>query len=157
MGADAQRTLAKLGGQMIAGGDQTLMDAQRAGAAHAYQLLFVTAGKLSTHSLQIAALDATVVPLTSAKDFLTSSASVFQKLRLPIQASGPPMEMSVAGKSLWRMDLITRVETGTVHSSQIVTIDKGYLLLFTLTAPDQAGLEQLIRTMDSLHFYQDSN
>jgi Flp pilus assembly protein TadD len=57
MGADAQRTVAKMGGDFLAGGNQTLRDAEQAGAAHAYQLLFVMAGKsgaqgYSTRSIQ---------------------------------------------------------------------------------------------------------
>jgi len=162
MGADAQRNLAKLGGEMLAGGDQTLTDAQQAGAAHAYQLLFVMAGhssqNLNTRSIQISALDLAVAPgITSSEDYLKSSAKVLQRLQSPLQASGAPMEISMDGNMLWRMDLTTRINEGFSYGSEIVTIQKGYLLLFTLASPDQAGLESLLQDMESLRFFVNSN
>lgn len=163
MGADAQRNVAKLGGEMIAGGDQTLIDAQQAGAAHAYQLLFVTAGKseaqnYSTRSIQITALDSTITPdITSGEDFLKSSTKLFQRLQTPLQATGPPTEMSEGGRRLWRMDLTTRVNDSLNRGVEIVTIEKGYLLLFVLSSPDQPGLDELLKNMNSLHFSKDPN
>jgi Flp pilus assembly protein TadD len=163
MGEDAQRNFAKLGGEMLAGGDQTLRDAQQAGAAHAYQLLFVTAGKsggrsYSTRSIQIAALDWTIThDFTSSEDYLKSSAKLFQKLQTPLQATGPPVVLSIGGRRLWRMDLTIRVNDGLNWASEIVTMEKGYLLLFVLSSPDQAGLEALLQNMNSLRFSQNSN
>ena len=163
MGADAQRNVAKLGGEMLAGGDQTLRDAQQAGAAHAYQLLYVTAGKsgaqnYSTRSIQISAFDSTIMPdVTSCEDFLKSSAKLFQRLQTPLQATGPPVEMSVGGRRLWRMDLTIRVNDSLNRASEIVTIEKGYLLLFVLSSPDQTGLDELLQNMSSLRFSRSSN
>lgn len=163
MGADAQRNIAKLGGQMLAGGDPTLQDAQQAGAAHAYQLLFVTPGKsggrsFNTRSIQVTALDLSIThDFTSSEDYLKSSAKLFQKLQTPLQATGPPVVMSIGGRRLWRMDMTVRVNDGLNWASQIVTMEKGYLLLFVLSSPDQAGLEALLQNMDSLRFTQNSN
>jgi Flp pilus assembly protein TadD len=163
MGADAQRNIAKLGGEMLAGGDQTLVDAQQAGAAHAYQLLFVTPGKsggqnFSTRSIQITALDLAIAhDITSGEDYLKSSAKLFQKLQTPLQPTGPPVVMSVGGRRLWRMDLTIRVNDNLNRASEIVTIEKGYLLLFLLSSPDQAGLEELLQSMNSLRFSQNSD
>jgi Flp pilus assembly protein TadD len=163
MGADAQRNIAKLGGQMLAGGDQTLRDVQQAGAAHAYQLLFVMPGKsggrsYSTRSIQITALDLTIThDFTSSEDYLKSSAKLFQKLQTPLQPTGPPVVMSIGGRRLWRMDLTIRVNDGLNWASEIVTMEKGYLLLFVLSSPDQEGLEELLKNMNSLRFFQNSN
>lgn len=163
MGEDAQRNAAKLGGEMLAGSDPTLRDAQQAAAAHSYQLLFITPGKsgartLSTRSIQITALDTTVAPeVASGEDFLKTRAKFFQRLQTPLQATGPPVVMSVGGRRLWRMDLTFQVDSGLHWVSEIVTIEKGYLLLFVLSSPDRAGLEGLLQTMNSLHFSPDSN
>lgn len=163
MGADAERNIAKVGGEMLAGNDQTLRDAQQAGAAHAYQLLFVTAGKsgtqnYSTRSIQISALDSTIASGTaSGEDFLKSSAKLFQRMQTPLQATGPPVEMSVGGRRLWRMDLTIKVNDSLNRASEIVTIEKGYLLLFVLSSPDQAGLDELLQNMNSLRFSPTSN
>jgi Flp pilus assembly protein TadD len=163
MGADAQRTIAKLGGEILAGSDQTLRDAQQAGAAHAYQLLFVTEGKsgaenYSTRSIQISALDSTITPaITSGEDFLKSSARLFEKKQTPLQATGPPAVISLGGRRLWRMDVTMRVNDSLNRASEIVLFEKGYLLLFVLSSPDQAGLDRLLQNMNSLRFSQDSN
>jgi TonB family protein len=162
MGAEAQRNLAKVGGEMLAGGDQTLADAQQAGAAHAYQLLFVTAGhsgqSFNTRSIQISALDLAVAPeITSGEDYLKSSAKILLRLHSPLQASGVPTEISMNGNILWRMDITTRINENLSYGSEIVAIQKGYLLLFTLSSPDQAGLESLLQDMKSLRFSVNSN
>ncbi len=163
MGADAERDIAKLGGEMLAGNDQTLRDAQQAGAAHAYQLLFVTAGKrgeqdYSTRSIQISALDVRVEPsIISGEDFLKSSAKLIQRLHTPLQATGPPIEMFVGGRHLWRMDLAVKVNDSLSRASEIATIEKGYLLLFVLSSPDQTGLDELLQHMNTLRFTPSSN
>jgi Flp pilus assembly protein TadD len=163
MGSEAQREIAKLGGEIVAGGDQTLRDAAQAGAAHAYELLFVTAGKsgdqnYSTRSIQISALDSAVSPeITSGEAFLKSSARLLQKLHGPLQATGLPVEMSVGGRKLWRMDVTTQINDSINRGSEIVTIEKGYLLLFVLSSPDQEGLEEVLQIINSLRFSQTSN
>jgi Flp pilus assembly protein TadD len=163
MGADAQRTMVKVGSQMLAGGDQTFGDLEQAAAAHAYPLLYVTPGKssaqgYSTRSIQISALDLKVDPsIISGEDFLKSTAKFLQKLQTPLQATGAPMQISVGGRHLWRMDMAIRVNDSLNHASEIATIEKGYMLLFVLSSPDQAGLDELLQDMNSLRFLQNSN
>jgi len=163
MSADAQKNVAKLGGEMLAGRDQFFLDAHQAFAAHSYPLFFVTAGKsgdrsYSTRSIQISALDPTVTTgITSAADFLTSSAKIAQQLQTPVQSVGPPVGMTVGGRLLWRMDMTMRINDSLSYFTEIVTIERGYLLLFVLSSPDQQGLDEILHSMSTLRFIQNSN
>lgn len=163
MGADAQKAAARFGGALIAGDDPTLQDAAQAGVAHAYQLLFVMAGRsggqsYSTRSIQVSAFDSGLDPdITSAVEFLKSSVKVLQRLKAPLQPVGPPVEMSLGGRRVWRMDLTMRLNNSPSCVAEIVTIRKGYVLLFVLSSPDAGGIEELVQTMNSLHFLEDSD
>jgi hypothetical protein len=55
------------------------------------------------------------------------------------------------------MDLTIRINDSLNRASEMVTMEKGYLLLFLLSSPDQAGLEELVQNMNSLRFSQNSN
>jgi hypothetical protein len=77
-------------------------------------------------------------------------------MQAPLQATGPPVEMSVGGRRVWRMDLTMRVDNNFNRASEIATIEKGYLLIFVLSSPDQTGLEDLLQNMNSLHFSRSS-
>ena len=163
MGADAQRNAAILGGEMLAGSDQTLLDITKAGAAHGYPLLFVMEGKsggqaYSTRSIQVSAIDVRNNPdLISAEDFMKKMAKMFEKLQSPLRVVGPPIEMPLGGKVMWRMDLEMPVNNGVNHVAEIVTIEKGYMLFFTLLSPDEDGLNGLLQDMNSLRFFQSSD
>lgn len=161
LSADDARAAAKLGGGLISGGDATLEDAQRAGAAHAYPLLFVTPPRgqgISSRSIQIQALDSQITPeIASAKDFLESSAKLYRRLHTPLQPVGSAIEVSIDGRKLWRLDLIMQVDNSAHYLSEIVTIQNGFLLLFALSSPDQSGLDELLQCMNSLHFFGDAS
>jgi tetratricopeptide (TPR) repeat protein len=160
LNVDDARAAAKLGGGMISGGDPTIQDAQQAAATHAYPLLFVIPGmgtSLSSRSIQIQALDSRLSPeIASGKDFLESSARLFRRMHTPLQPIGSPVEMSVDGRHLWRLDSIVQIDNKVHYASEIVMIQKGYLLLFVLSSPDEAGLEELVQCMKSLHFFEDA-
>ena len=52
------------------------------------------------------------------------------------------------------MDLTIPVNDNLNRTSEMATIEKGYLLLFVLSSPDQAGLDELLQNMNSLRFSQ---
>lgn len=161
LSADDARVTARLGAGLISGGDQTLEDVQRAGAAHTYPLLFVTPDRsqgITSRSIQIQALDSRIAPeIASAKDFLEGSARILGRLHSPIQPTGSPMPISIEGKQLWRLDLAIPIDNNIHYASEIVAIRDGFILLFVLSSPDKQGLDDLAQCMNSLHFLAASN
>jgi tetratricopeptide (TPR) repeat protein len=159
---EAARAAAKLGAGMLSGGDPTFEDAQQAGAAHAYPLLFVVPPKdqgISSRGIQIQALDSQITgpDIASGKEFLESAARLYRRMHTPLQPTGPPTEVSTDDRKLWRLDMTMNVDNNLHYFSEIVTIQDGFLLLFTFTSPDQTGLDDLLRCMNSLHFLPKSN
>jgi hypothetical protein len=55
------------------------------------------------------------------------------------------------------MDLAIKVNDSLSHASEIAAVEKGYLLLFVLSSPDQTGLDELLQDMNTLRFSQSSN
>jgi hypothetical protein len=82
---------------------------------------------------------------------------MFEKLQSPLRVVGPPIEMPLGGKVMWRMDLEMPVNNGVNHVAEIVAIEKGYMLFFTLLSPDEDGLNGLLQDMNSLRFFQSSD
>jgi|HubBroStandDraft_6_1064221.scaffolds.fasta_scaffold112052_2 tetratricopeptide (TPR) repeat protein len=163
MGADAQRNAVKFGASVIAGGDQTMQDVIPAALAHSYPLLFVMEGKsggqgISTRSIQISAVEeAEGSDLASGEDFLKAEAKMYRQLQWPLQAIGPPVEMPVGGRVVWRLDMTIQINGTFSRAAEIATIEKGYLLLFEVLSPDQEGLDALLQNMNSVRFTQNSN
>lgn len=157
LSADDARAAARLGAGMMSGGDPTIEDAQQAAAAHAYPLLFVMPrGQGATsRSIQIHALDSQIMrpEVVSAREFLESSARLYRRLHSPLQPAGTPVEMLVDGRQLWRLDLMMYVDNNAHYLSEIVTIQDGFILMFVVSSPDKAGLDDLGQYMQSLHFF----
>ena len=163
MSTDAAKAVVTVGGALLSHGDPTLEDAQKAGAAHAYPLLFVVPGGADsrtlsiTRSIQINAFDRQLsAEAVTAEDFLKESSKVFRKLRTAVQPTGPPIEVLLAGKHFWKLDLVTQLDSGILHSSQFALVDNGYFLLFTFSSLDTTELDELSRTMNFLHFTDSS-
>jgi len=162
LSANDARAATNLGAGMISGGDATVEDAARAGAAHAYPLLFVIPSKdqgITSRAFQIQAVDFKIATpeLQSSKDFLESSARLYRRMHGPLQPTGDPIEMSIDGRKFWRLDLTMKVDNNPHYLSEIVTIQDEFLVLFALASPDQTGLEDLLQCMNSLHFFPKSN
>lgn len=162
LSADAARAASGLGAAMISDNDRSIEDAARAGRAHAYPLLFVMPASgqgITSKAIQIQALDSAALglTLTSGKDFLESSTRLYRKMHLPMRASGPPTEISVDGKSLWRLDLTLQVDNNTHYLSEIAMVRNGFLLLFFFSSPDQAGFNDLLQYVNTLRFFPDPN
>jgi Flp pilus assembly protein TadD len=160
--AEAAKAAARLGAGMLSGGDPTFEDAVQAGAAHSYPLLFVVPPKgqgVSSRAVQIQAFDtqATGAEIASGKDFLESIARLYRRMHTPLQPTGPPTDVSTDDRKLWRLDMTMIVDNNVHYVSEIVTIQDGFLLLFTFTSPDQTGLDDLLRCMNSLRFLPKSN
>lgn len=161
LGPDAARAATKLGAGMMSGGDPTIQDAQQAGAAHAYPLLFVVPPRdrgISSRAIQIQALDRQITgpDSVSGKEFLEAAARLYRQMHTPLQPTGPPTEVSVDDRKLWRLDMTMTVDNNVHYLSEIVTIQDGFVLLFAFASPDQSGRDDLLQCMNSLQFFPKS-
>src|SRR5437660_2487065 len=161
--ADAASAIAKLGGTLLAHGDPVLQDVTQASERISYPLLVVIEGMankqaLSMRMIQIIAADMRAQPdLKSGKDFLQFSATMYKQLGLPMEIVGTPEELPLGGRKLWKADLTVRMSNGVLHAAQIATVEKGYVLQFLLLSPDTAGLDEIVKTMQSLRFIETSH
>lgn len=155
---DAAKAIAKLGGTLLARADPVLQDVTQASERITYTLLVVIEGMaseqaLSTRMIEIIASDMRSQPdLKSGKDFLEFSATMYKQLGLPMRIVGSPQELPLGGRKFWKADLTVRMTNGSHHAVQVATMEKGYLLQFLLASPDAAGLDEILKTMQSLRF-----
>jgi Flp pilus assembly protein TadD len=163
MSADAARSMVTLGGALLANGDPMVQDATHAAARNSYPLLLVMEGTtkshtLSTRSIQVLALHLHMVPtLKTADDLVKSMATTVNAMGTPVEIVGKPEEFPIGGRNFWKMNLTIRMNNGLRHASEIVTLDKGYLLLFIFSSPDAADLEEIIATINSVRFSETAN
>ena len=68
--------------------------------------------------------------------------------------TGSPEERAIGGRAFWKQDILVHTANGTACMAQFVTTEKGYLLMFSLTAPDPKTLEDLEKSLESIHFLQ---
>ena len=160
LGTDVSRALLQMGGAMLSSGDPVLQDAQRAVIQNDYPLFMAQegltkGGGISQRSIQIRALKSSdELGMHSGKEFvemLSASRKLFQGA---IELAGPPEEFTAGGKKFWRGNLSAKVGNGNITASEIAIVEKGYLLLFSFVAPDAAGRDELVDTMQSLRFIE---
>ncbi len=158
LGAEAGRTMLQIGGAMLANGDPTFQDVQQAVSRNDYPLLFAQGGltkegALSLRSVQIHALNVRLAPgVQSGEGFAKKMAPLLGQFQGAMETMGPPEELQVGGKKFWRLNLTIKVGSATTSVSEIAIVEKGYLLLFVFTAQDADGRDDLVKTMQSLHF-----
>jgi hypothetical protein len=80
-----------------------------------------------------------------------------RQLGLPMEIVGTPQELLLGGRKFWKADLTLRMSDGVRHAAQIATVEKGYVLQFLLASPDTTGLDEMMKTMQSLRFIETSN
>ncbi len=160
---DTARAVAKLGGTLLANGDPVLQDVTQAGDRTSYPLLSLIEGMagtrgMSTRTIQIIATDMRSQPdLKSGEEFLKFSATMYRELGLPLEVVGVPRGLEFGGKKFSKAELAIHMNNDVQHGAQIVAIEKGYVLQFLLVSPDSQGLEEILKTMDTLRFREAAN
>jgi TonB family protein len=151
--------LARFGTSLLAGGDPTVPDISEAAVRITYQLLVVT--KQSTKdvsagvsSIHIQAMDKRVLEpnLSSGEVFLNSMIALSKHRDWPVSVLGPPEQLTIGGRTVWKVRLDPKINGATTHVVEAVMIEKDYLLLFVFSSPDVSKLDELVHTMQSIHF-----
>lgn len=160
---DTGFALSRMGGNIMGAGDPTYADAMEAAIKHSYSLLVVS-GSANTKDgnvppaaaprlVEIKAIDATLQPgLKSAEDFAKGIAERFGNNGSILHVTAGPQQIAVEGRSFWKIDVTAKGNGNLAYSTAIATLEKGYFLLFVFSDSDPAGLEESLRTFQSLHF-----
>jgi tetratricopeptide (TPR) repeat protein len=161
LSAEAARAMVEIGGNFISTGDPTEEDLKQAVRGESHQLLFVMENHtenqpISMKTVMISALEMQPAP-TTAESYIKALGQRFSQTGKAMKTSGSPEERSIAGRVFWKQSLLIRTATGTSYSTEFVTTDKGYLLMFLLAAPDPKTLVNLEVSLDSIQFVRGSS
>ena len=156
--AEQGKAMIRLGTSFLANGDPTAPDVAEAAANNWHQLLFVTkqttkAISTNTHAIQVAAISTQFAPqLKTGAEYLQATSAYLQRSGKVISALKPPEQFEVGDRTFWKVRLDMQVNNVMVHQTDAVTIEKGYFILFVFASPDEATLDSIAETMNSLQF-----
>ena len=162
LSSGAARSTVEIGELLTSTGDPTEEDLKKAGGRQTHPLLYVMEGRignqpLSMKTVMAIAFDIQSVPGMTAESYLKSIVQRAKQTGAAMEASGSPEERSIGGRSFWKGNFLVRTATGTNYGCQYVRADKGYLLVFSLAGPDVAGLNEVEKSLSSIHFLNNSN
>jgi hypothetical protein len=58
----------------------------------------------------------------------------------------------VGGRPFWKLNMSTRVGNALLSEAEIVAIQKRYVLIFVVVGPDTASRDDLVKTIQAVHF-----
>jgi len=161
--AEAGKAAIRLGVSVLASGDPTMRDIAEAFAGTGYDLLYVTkqmTKDISTtvNVIHVTAMDKRYAPnIKSGEEFLNSVADFWKKNGSSVSPIAPPEELTLSGRTFWRLRLDTSYKNVNSHLAEVVTIEKNYILLFVFGTADASQINQLVGTMQSLRFTDTSS
>jgi len=130
------------------------------GFKHLHRLLTLfekalgTPGVKYNRSIQIIAEDVKALPgITDGRAYLTNAIVPLKKMGC-LFPQETPVGVVLAGRQFFRLDVDTPAAGILVHQAMIVTIAKGYALSFAFSVGPEQKLEDIVKTIDSLKFYE---
>lgn len=156
--ADAGTAIMRLGGAFLANGDPTQQDLAETAARNAHPLLAVVEGTgkewtSGRRVIQIQAMDQHTTPnVKSGEDIARSVAAMYQSSGAPLQIVGPPEKLPIGDWTFWKVNTNVRVNNSIQHGAELIAVEKGYVLMFVFMAPNPSGLDEIVKTMQSLRF-----
>lgn len=156
LSAEAARAILEIGGNIISTGDPTEQDLNKAAREKGHQLLYVMESRtgnqpISGRTVMVSAIEMRPSPLT-AESYTKALGQRFREKGGALEVKGFPEERAIGGRSFWKQDNLIHTASGTAYGVQFLTTEKGYLLMFSLSAPDPKTLEDLEKTLESIHF-----
>lgn len=158
LSAEAARAILEIGGNIISTGDPTEQDLKKAAREEGHQLLYVMESRtgnqpISGRTLMVSAIEMRPAPI-NAESYLKALGQRLREKGNAFEVKGSPEERAMGGRIFWKHDILIHTASGTACEAQFVTTEKGYLLLFSLSAPDPKNLQDLEKTLESVHFLQ---
>lgn len=156
LSAEAARGMIEIGGNFISTGDPTEQDLKRAARAEGHQLLYVMESRagnkpISGRTVMVSALEIHASRIT-AESYVKALGQRFTQTGSPLEMKASPEERAIGGRTFWMQKFLVHTATGTGCTAQFVTTEKGYLLMFSLAAPDSETLEDLEKSLESIRF-----
>jgi hypothetical protein len=103
--------------------------------------------------VQIMAEDVRFAPgIKSGREYLLNVQRVLKLMKAMPEFDEEPKSVTYGGKSLYRMDITTKMPSRTIYQSMIATVLKGYAVSFAFTSYSAEGRDNLVKTIESLHF-----
>jgi TonB family protein len=129
-----------------------------ASASRTYKLFMLSRHPLGTRGKDTGVIMLETVNLSdspqvvSGKEYLLSLQRVAEHFKGPLQFSGEPVEIRVAGRQFYRLDGQGSSPDGPLYHATLATVLQGYVLSFSFTCSNQSDLESLCKTLESLRF-----
>src|SRR5579859_2855587 len=157
----AARAVMNNGAALILKDDPTEADIKKAAGSKSHPLLYVVERgtgnqTISLKSVMVIAVDIGQVPEVTGESFLKSIVQRYKQTGLPMELSETPEETTIAGRNFWKGTLAIQTAMGSHYASQFVTTDKGYLLVFVVGGPDPMSLQEIEKSLGSVHFVDNS-
>ena len=103
--------------------------------------------------VQIMAEDVRFAPgIKNGRDYLLNVERVLKLMKTMPEFDEEPKEVTYGGKSMYRMDIITKTSSKAVYQSMIATVLKGYAVSLAFTSYSVEGRDKLVKTIESLRF-----
>jgi len=149
------------GAALILKDDPTEADIKKAAGSKSHPLLYVVERgtgnqTIPLKSVMVIAVDIGQVPEVTGGSFLKSIVQRYKQTGLPMELSETPEETTIAGRNFWKGTLAIQTAMGSHYASQFVTTDEGYLLMFVVGGPDPTSLQEIEKSLGSIHFVDNS-
>jgi len=162
LSSDAARGVLEFGRESISTGDATDTDTRRVVARQSHALLYVVEGQtggqpISMKSVLVSAFDVRIFPEITPESYFKTIAPGLKQLGVPAEPAGAPEQVNIGGRAFWKEELVVHTATSSVHESQWVTSDKGFILMFQVSSSDVAGLAEIEESLQSIRFLHGSH
>jgi tetratricopeptide (TPR) repeat protein len=162
LSSDAARAEIEAGGAFISTGDPTEVDIRKVADRMGHPLLYVVKGgagnqPISIKSVMVLAVHMGAAPGLTPESFLKSLSKKFKQTRVPMVVNEVPEEITIRGRSFWKATFAAQTAMGSRYTSEFVTADKGYLLMFVVGGQDPTSLREIEKSLESIHFLGTSN
>ena len=162
LSSEAARAVMEIGGAFISTGDPTEADVRKAAETKGHSLLYIVEGRvgnqpISMKSVMVNVFDLGTGPGLTPESFLKYAGQRFKQTGVPMNLNEEPQQIMIGGRSFWKEDFTVQTTTGTVYGSQFVTINRGYLLMFSLGGPDLPSLRNIEKSLETIRFLDSSN
>jgi len=157
LSSDAARATLEAGGKFILGGDDpTQVDVSTAAARKGHPLLYVVEGGIGKQSIpvktvMVTALDIGTTPRLTPGSFLKSVSEQFQHTGALV-INEAPAEIALGGRSFWKATFAVQTTIGSIYTTEFVTADKGYLLIFVIGGQGPENLHEAEKSLESIRF-----
>ena len=163
LSSDAARAALEAGGRFISGGDDpTQVDARAVAERKGHPLLYVVEDGIGKQSIpvktvMVTALDIGTAPELAPGSFLKSVSERFKHTGAPLVINEAPAEIALGGRSFWKATFAVQTTMGSIYTTEFVTADKGYFLIFVISSQGPENLHEVEKSLESVRFFGTPN